>query len=102
MLVSHESVTIGDDVEFGPGVLIYDHDHDFRMPGGLAEQKYKTAPIKIGNNVWIGANSVILRGTTIGNNCVVAAGTILHGEYPDDSLIFQEKTTRVRPIEERG
>lgn len=101
ILVSYESITIGYGVELGPGVLIYDHDHDYRAPGGLSAHKFKTSPIVIGNNVWIGGNSVILRGTTIGNNCVVAAGTILHGNYPDNCLIYQEKQTKVKAIERR-
>ena len=57
--------------------------------------KFKTAPITIGNNVWIGANTLILRGTTIGDNCVVAGGSVIRGNYPSNTVIIQKRTTEV-------
>lgn len=98
VLTAHESIVIGNGVQFGPGVLVYDHDHDFRASGGLAAKKYKTTPIEIGNNVWIGANSIILRGTKIGDNCVVGAGTIVKGNFLDNSLICQNRETKISQI----
>lgn len=86
-----ESVEIGDNVTFGPGTMIYDHDHDFTTINGIREGKYLTTPVKIGNNVWIGADCLILRGTVIGDNCVVGAGTILKGKYGSDQLIYQKR-----------
>ena len=95
MVVCLESISIGDGCEFGPGVLVFDHDHDFKTKDGLKPDLYKKSPIKIGKNVWIGANSIILRGTTIGDNCVVAAGSVLNGgEYPSDTLIVQKRCQR--------
>jgi maltose O-acetyltransferase len=44
-------------------------------------------PIIIGNNCWIGTSAIILPGTTLGNNCIVAAGSIVNGEFKDNSLI---------------
>ncbi len=93
MIVCHDKVVIGDGVELSPNVQIYDHDHDFRCEGGIKARKYKTSPVVIGNNVWIGANTVILRGTTIGDNCVVGAGSIVKGEYPAGTAIVQKRTT---------
>ncbi|WP_099467028.1 acyltransferase [Konateibacter massiliensis] len=98
MVVSHKKIKIGDNVQFGPNVLIYDHDHDFRVQGGLNNKDFIVAPVEIGNNVWIGANSVILRGTKIGNNCIVGAGTVLKGEYADNSVIVQKRETAVTNI----
>lgn len=98
MVVAHERVEIGDNVQLGPGVLIYDHDHDYLAPGGLAAELYKTTPVKIGNNVWIGANAIILRGSIIGDNSVVAAGTVVKGEYKSNSLIYQERSIKVKEI----
>ena len=93
MIACREKVVIGDDVQFSPNVQIYDHDHDFRVEGGVKAGKFKTEPIKIGNNVWIGANTVILRGTEIGNNSVVGAGCVLKGTFPDNSIIIQKRET---------
>ena len=96
MIVCHESISIGDNCQFSPNVQVYDHDHDFRDPGGIGAMHYKTAPIIIGNNVWIGANTVILRGTEIGDNCVVGAGSVIKGSFPAGSVIVQKRTTEIR------
>lgn len=96
LISCHDSITIGDNVEFGPGVLIYDQDHDFRAEGGIAAKKFKTAPVTIGDNVWIGANSIILRGTTIGDNCVVGAGSVIRGSFPANSVVVQKRNTEIR------
>ncbi|MBQ7290377.1 MAG: acyltransferase [Clostridia bacterium] len=98
MIACHESIFIGDNIQFGPNVQIYDHDHDFRAEGGVSAMKYKTAPVEIGNNVWVGANVVILRGTKIGDNCVVGAGAVIKGNYPDNSIIVQKRVEDVRAI----
>ena len=95
MIACHESVEIGDNVQFSPNVQIYDHDHDYRAEGGVADMKYKTSPVKIGNNVWIGANVVILRGTTIGDNCVIGAGAVVKGSYESGSVIVQKRETQI-------
>lgn len=95
LISAHDSVIIGDNVEFGPGVLVYDQDHDFRAEGGLLAGKFKTAPVLIGNNVWIGANTIILRGTSIGDNCVVGAGSVIKGVFPSGSVIVQKRETEV-------
>lgn len=96
-------ITIGEGVQIGPDTKIYDHDHDFRVPGGVKAEKFLTSPVEIGDNTWIGCNVVILRGTTIGKNCIVAAGSVLKGTYPDNSVIVQKRQTSVTtyPFEER-
>lgn len=96
-IVCHDEVKIGDNVQFGPGVLVYDHDHDFSHPDGLKAEKYLTTPVRIGSSVWIGARSIILRGTEIGDNSVIAAGSILKGKYPSNSIIYQPKPTQIKP-----
>lgn len=78
-----ESVTIGNNVAISENVAIRDSDnHQI-----IDSSKPKTAPITIGNHVWIGMNVTILKGTEIGDNCVVAAGSVLSGVYPPNSLI---------------
>lgn len=98
MIVCLKEIKIGSGVEFGPNVLIYDHDHDFRHAGGLKANKYKYGAVIIGNNSWVGANTVILRGTTIGENCVIGAGCVISGNFPDNSVITQKRDTTVRTI----
>jgi acetyltransferase-like isoleucine patch superfamily enzyme len=98
MVTAMQSIKIGKGVEFGPNVLIYDHDHDFRAEGGLKANKYKMGDVFIGDNCWIGANSVILRGTSIGNNSVVGAGSIINGDFPENSIIVQKRENIVKAI----
>lgn len=93
VVTAYNHVKIGDNVMLGPNVLIYDQDHDYRAEGGVAAMKFKTAPVTIGNNVWIGANSVVLRGTVIGNNCVIAAGCIVNSDVPDNTVLVQKRQT---------
>lgn len=95
MIACRERIVIGDDVQLSPNVQIYDHDHDFRAEGGIKAGRYKTAPVEIGNNVWIGANTIILRGTKIGDHAVIAAGSIVKGDVPAGSVFVQK---RVREI----
>ncbi len=91
-----QSISIGDDVILSPNVQIYDHDHDYACEGGIAAGKFITAPVEIGSNVWIGANCVILRGTKIGDNCVIGAGTVVKGEIPANSVVYQERNNRMK------
>ena len=90
IIACHNQIEIGEGTEFGPSVFLYDHDHDYRS--GLKENRFKCAPIIIGENCWIGANTVILRGTTLGDNCVVGAGSVIRGSYSKGTIIVQKRT----------
>lgn len=90
-----DRITIGADVQLAEGTRIYDHDHDFRCPGGLKAEKYLTAAVEIGDNCWIGCNVIILRGTKLGKGCIVGAGSVLKGIYPDNSLVIQKRSTEI-------
>ncbi|HSI47005.1 MAG TPA: acyltransferase [Ideonella sp.] len=100
MIVSHEKITIGEGVQFGPNVMVYDHDHDRsgRRADGSGKLKFKTSPVVIGDNVWVGANTVILRGTVIGDNCVIGAGSVIKGHYADNQVIVQKRETEVTEV----
>jgi acetyltransferase-like isoleucine patch superfamily enzyme len=91
-------IEIDEGAEFGPGVLIYDHDHDFRAEGGLKSGEFALGTVKIGKNVWIGANSIILRDTVIGDNSVIAAGSIVKGVVPSNSLFVQKRESTITEI----
>lgn len=96
MIACREKIIIGNDVQFSPNVQIYDHDHDFRVEGGVKAGKYNTGSVEIGNNVWIGANTIILRGTKIGDNAVIAAGSIVKGEVPAGAVFVQKRVTDIK------
>jgi acetyltransferase-like isoleucine patch superfamily enzyme len=81
------SITIGRNCLIGHNVVIIDHDHNYRNKDQSNE--LISSPIVIGNNVWIGANCVILRGVVIEDNVVIAAGTILpRGIYSSNSVFI--------------
>ena len=96
MIACHESIELGDDIQLGPNVQIYDHDHDFRVEGGIKTGKYKTSPVRIGSNVWIGANTVVLRGADIGDNCVIGAGCVVKGTVPAGAVLVQKRIDEIR------
>lgn len=98
MVFCHDSITIEEGVEFGPGVLVYDHDHDYKTLGGIKAGQFTTEEIFIGKNAWIGANSIILKGTNIGHNCVIAAGSIVKGNISENSILIQKKNTQIIDI----
>lgn len=68
------------------GVMIVDHDHDLTDPSVIGNPG-KMEKIRIGHNVWIGANAVILKGVELGDNCVVGAGSIVTHSFPENSII---------------
>lgn len=97
MLACQNRITIGNNVRIGWNSQLYDHDHDYSFGGDGSANHYKTAPIEIGNNVWILSNCVIVRGTRIGDNTVIGAGTVVSGDIPADSIVFQNRQLCVRP-----
>ena len=96
-VVAHERIIIENRCMFGPGVKIYDHDHLYDERGVLAEG-YKTAAVRIGEKSWIGANSVILKGTDIGEGCIIGAGTVVKGIIPPHSIVTNSRELIIRPI----
>ncbi len=93
---------IGDDCMIGPGVMIFDHDHDFMAIGGIKSNSMKIGNIYIGNNVWIGANSIILQNTSIGDNSIIGAGSVVKGNIAPKTLIIQKRITEYRSFEMSG
>ena len=61
--------------------------------------KLKTAPVKIGDNVWIGMNAVILKGVTIGDNSVVAAGAVVTKSIPANTIVAGNPAVMVKKFE---
>jgi len=98
-VVSMESVRIGEGTIVGPNAVIVDHDHDYAAPD--FRETFLSSPVEIGRNVWIGANAVILRGTVVGDDSVIAAGAVVKGRFPPGSMVYQERTTRVKAIQRR-
>ena len=80
-------VKIGRNVMIAPNVSIYTAGHPLHPDSRNSGYEYGI-PITIGDNVWIGGNSVILPGVTIGSNVVIGAGSVVTKDIPDNlSLI---------------
>lgn len=84
-------ISIGDNVKIGGNTVIYDTDfHSLKHEQRNATQedisKVKSARVNIGNNVFIGAHSTILKGVNIGNNSIIGAGSVVTKSIPDNQL----------------
>lgn len=74
-------VTIGDNVMFAPNVAIYAAGHPVHPAARNSGYEYGQ-PVTIGNNVWLGGNTVVTPGVTIGDNVVVGAGSVVTRDIP--------------------
>ena len=85
-----KEITIGDNVLIGGNCKIIDNDFHPLPASQRINQKVediKKRSINIGDGCFIGANSIILKGTTLGKNCVVGAGSVVSGTFPDNVII---------------
>ena len=87
-IVGHYRIDIGDDVYTGMNVYVTDQNHgyeDIKKPIGV--QDPHDDPVVIGSGSWIGSGAVILPGARIGEHCVVAANSVVRGEFQSNSVI---------------
>lgn len=81
-------VTIGCHVNLAQGITVTALNHNFEASDKrIDEQGISTTPVTIEDDIWIGANAVILPGVTIGNHSVVAAGAVVTKNVPPHSLV---------------
>ena len=100
VIVDDMDVYIGDRVMIGPNVTICTTGHPV-YPLYREMVAHYSLPIHIGNNVWIGANSVVLPGVTIGDNTVIGAGSIVTRDIPANVVAVGNPCRVMRPISER-
>ena len=81
-------VTIGNHVNLAQGITVTALNHNFSEPAKrIDEQGVSTAPVVVNDDVWIGANAVILSGVTIGSHSVVAAGAVVTKDVPSRCVV---------------
>jgi maltose O-acetyltransferase len=80
------TVTIGENCLLAPHVCISAATHPLEVHRRAAGEEF-TAPVVIGDNVWIGANATICPGVTLGNGVVVGAGAVVTKSFPDNVVI---------------
>lgn len=101
-------VTIGEFCNFGPNVTICTPVHPMiaserkalMCPDGVARGLCYGKPVHVGNQVWLGANVVILPGVTIGDNCVIGAGSVVTKSIPAGSFAAGNPCRVIREITE--
>ena len=85
-VASDAGVTIGRDCLIAEMVSIRDHDHAFDSTAPIIDQGRDSAPVCIGDNVWIGSKATVTKGVTIGANTVVGAHAVVTGDLPADCV----------------
>lgn len=88
-------ITIGDNVTFGPRVHVLAHDASTKV----FLNHTRVANVHIGNNVFIGAYSIVMPGVTIGDNVVVGAGSVVTHDIPSGSVALGVPARVVKPLE---
>lgn len=89
-IYARKGITIGDNTMIGGNAKILDNDfHPIEVEARLVDDKSKigTREIVIGKNCFIGCNSLILKGTVLGDGCVVGAGAVVSGQFEDNCVI---------------
>ena len=102
-IYARKSIEIGDNTLIGGNVKILDNDfHPLEIEARNKDIKEKilAKPIKIGKNCFIGCNSIILKGTELGDGCVVGAGAVVCGKFEANSVIAGNPAKIVKKLGE--
>lgn len=98
-VVDDGDIYVGDRVMFGPNVTIATANHPIEPTLRRSAMQYNK-PVRIGENVWIGAGSVIVPGVTIGKNSVIGAGSIVVKDIPENVVAVGNPCRVLREIGE--
>lgn len=97
-----KNIEFGENCLIGGGTKFFDGDHVFKKDRNnlieISPTEFKTSPIKIGNNVWTGANCIVLKGVTIGDNVILGAGCIIHKDIPPNSLVTNHQELNIKTL----
>ncbi|MGV0752702.1 acyltransferase [Empedobacter brevis] len=92
-------ISIGENCILGEGMKLFDHNHQYRKdPFSVSKTEFNIGFIKIGNNVWTGANVVILKDVTIGDNVIIGAGCVVHKDVPANSIIINQQNHLIKSL----
>lgn len=97
VILDEAKVTFGDNVFIAPNCAFYTAGHPLDIEQRNRGLEY-AKPITVGNNVWIGGNVVVVPGVTIGDNCVIGAGSVVTKDIPANSLAVGNPCKVIRTI----
>ena len=97
VILDGAKVRFGDNVFIAPNCGFYTAGHPFDVDQRNSGLEY-ARPITVGDNVWIGANVCVLPGVTIGNNCVIGAGSVVNRDIPPGTLAVGNPCRVIRNI----
>ena len=97
-IVANQQIVIGDRCAIGDFVSIYDCDFHEINPATRYRSEGLSKPVVIGSNVWLGSRVLVLKGVIIGDNSVVAAGSIVTKSIPNDCISAGNPAKVIRPI----
>jgi maltose O-acetyltransferase len=97
VVLDENTVTIGSNVLFGPGVQLYTASHP--LEAQMRRTHKISKPISIGDDCWIGGNAIICPGVTIGNGCVIGAGSVVTKDIPDYSMAVGNPAKVIKKLE---
>lgn len=92
-------ITIGDDVQIGPGVQLLTPTHPLE-PQRRRDKWESALPITIGDNVWLGGGGIVCGGVSIGDDTVVGAGSVVAGDLPAGVLAVGSPARVVRALQD--
>ena len=95
-----DSIEIGDNCMFASGAYIT--DSDWHGIYDRIERNAEPAPIRIGNNVWIGDRATVLKGVTIGDNSIVGAGAVVARDVPANVVVAGNPARIVKELDPNG
>lgn len=98
VICARDRIVIGTDSLIAEHVTIRDQDHTFGLGLTTGRAGFTTAPIQIGNNVWIGAKVTVTKGVTIGDNVVIGANSVVTRDIPANSVAVGAPARVIRKI----
>lgn len=94
-------IEIGENVQITDGVTILTHGYDWSVLKGLYGEVLGSAgKVKIGNNVFIGMKTTILKGVTIGNNVIIGANSLVNKDIPDNCVVAGNPAKIIMSVED--
>lgn len=100
IIADRSEIVIEKNTLIGPNLTIYDSDFHGVDPKKRMSSDYETGPVRIGENVFVGASVTILKGVTIGKNSIIGSGSIVSKSIPPDVIASGVPAKVIRTIDD--